>query len=89
MCRYLLGIVLLFSAIASQAQSDHEPSSGGALEAGKAAYNRGDYTQALRAWQPLAKAGQPDAQTRLGKFYELGEGVSLNATESASNRYVR
>jgi len=35
----------------------------------------GDYATAARLWQPLAEAGDADAQTALGTLYYLGLGV--------------
>lgn len=43
--------------------------------AGKAAYDRGDYETAYRAWLPLAERGDRDAQFELGWLYRSGQGV--------------
>ena len=45
------------------------------LDAGIAAYERGDFAAAARAWQPPASAGDAEAQYRLGSLYRLGQGV--------------
>ena len=45
------------------------------FDEGAAAYERGDYAAALRAWQPLAEQGVASAQTMLGLMYANGEGV--------------
>jgi len=39
------------------------------------AYERGDYTTALREWTPLAEQGDADAQYVLGLMYHNGLGV--------------
>lgn len=46
------------------------------FENGLAAYNRAEYQQAFRAWQPAAKAGDPNAQYALGSLYARGQGVA-------------
>ena len=45
------------------------------FEAGVAAYQRGDYTTALREWGPLAEHGLAAAQFNLGLLYANGQGV--------------
>ena len=42
---------------------------------GLAAYTRGDYATALSEWQPLARAGDAEAQYRIARLYSRGEGV--------------
>lgn len=39
------------------------------------AYRRGDYQTALRLAEPVADAGDPTAQYRLGVMYERGKGL--------------
>ncbi|MFO0997416.1 MAG: tetratricopeptide repeat protein [Alphaproteobacteria bacterium] len=53
------------------------------LDEGIAAYQRSDYAVALSEFQPLAKAGNPTAQYRLGQMYFLGQGVAQNPNEAA------
>lgn len=48
------------------------------LEAGVAAYRRGDYAAALSELRPLAEQGQANAQLALGVMYTNGEGVAQN-----------
>ena len=48
----------------------------GPWEDGMVAYNRGDYVPAIRLFRPLAQAGNPKAQSVLGKMYHKGEGVA-------------
>src|SRR4051812_18409637 len=68
-CRYIAVVVILsalFSvAVAFAAKKDDA----------KAAYDRLDYNAALKIWQPLAQAGNADAQYNLGRLYARGEGV--------------
>jgi tetratricopeptide (TPR) repeat protein len=45
------------------------------VQAGVDAWRGGDYAQAVSEWQPLADAGDPDAQFNLGQAYKLGRGV--------------
>ena len=50
----------------------------GPWEDGMAAYNRGDYTPAIRLFRPLAEQGNPKAQSVLGVMFRKGEGVPRN-----------
>jgi uncharacterized protein len=45
------------------------------FQTGMDAKNRGDFTKALREWQPLAEQGEARAQFYLGMLYENGDGV--------------
>jgi len=45
------------------------------LEDGFSAWSEGDYSTALREWQPLAEAGDVDAQSAIGFMYFNGQGV--------------
>ena len=45
-------------------------------EAGRAAYERGDYPTALREWRALARQGDGEALFALGLLWERGEGVT-------------
>ena len=42
---------------------------------GAVAFQRGDYTAALKEWRPLAARGDAVAQFNLGNSYRLGQGV--------------
>ena len=44
-------------------------------QAGMDAYNRGNFSTALREWQPLAEQGDARAQFSFGLLYENGDGV--------------
>jgi TPR repeat protein len=50
----------------------------GPWEDGMAAYNRGDYTPAIRLFRPLAEQGNQKAQSVLGVMFHKGEGVPRN-----------
>jgi len=45
------------------------------VKTGVDAWSRGDYTTAVREWEGLAAAGDPDAMFNLGQAYRLGRGV--------------
>lgn len=45
------------------------------FEEGVDAYKRGDYSEAIKIWQPLAGEGNGDAQQAIGLAYDLGYGV--------------
>jgi hypothetical protein len=45
------------------------------FEDGKAAYDRGDFTAAMKIWRSLALQGDPDAQVSLGAMYHMGKGA--------------
>ncbi len=53
------------------------------FEAGMRAANLRDYAGALRAWRPLAEAGEARAQYHLGMLYEEGRGVGRDYGEAA------
>jgi TPR repeat protein len=55
----------------------------GPLEDGNDAYQEKDYLKAIQLWRPLAQAGDPAAQYRLGVMYEEGKGVAQNDAEAA------
>lgn len=52
---------------------------GADLQAGRNAYERKDYANAIKELRPLAKGGNVDAQLLLGKMYMLGQGVPHDA----------
>ena len=41
----------------------------------QSAYDNGQFEEARRIWVPLAEAGDPEAQFRLGLLFDLGQGV--------------
>jgi TPR repeat protein len=52
------------------------------FQAGKDAYELGDYAKALKFWRPLARQGNAKAQHRLGLMLELGEGLVKDAEQA-------
>lgn len=89
----LLAIVALFSlsSLASATTSSAPPaarSTDSKLQnlgyfpemfgTGLAAYNNGNYQQALRIWRPMAEAGHILAQYNLGVAYARGLGIERN-----------
>ena len=47
-----------------------------------AAYNRGDYAEALNLFRFLAEKGDAEAQNNLGVMYDYGEGVPKDHAEA-------
>ena len=54
------------------------------LDAGAAAYHRGDHAAALREFRPLAEQGDAQAQFWLGLMHAFGDGVPLDVAVSAA-----
>lgn len=52
------------------------------LADGVAAYRSADYAAALRLWQPLAEAGNHDAQYNLGLLYQHGRGTDKDLRQA-------
>ena len=52
------------------------------FEEGQIAFDRGDFTVALKEWQPLAEQGDVRAQNELGRMYSQGLGTSKNEIEA-------
>jgi TPR repeat protein len=65
---FLPGILALSLTSVATARAD--------LEAGKRAWDQGDYATALKELTPLAEQGNADAQVLLGLMYFRGQGVS-------------
>ena len=57
------------------------------FEKGLTAYKSGDYTTALRIWEPLADQGFAPAQYSVGSMYENAKGVPKN-DETAAKWYT-
>ena len=66
------GAILLMLALPGPAIADQ-------FSDGVTAYNRLDYTTALRFSRPLAERGNAAAQNNLGSAYENGRGVAKGA----------
>ena len=59
-----------------------KPEEKRAVSDGVAAYDREDYSTALRVLKPLAKKGHAEAQFSLGEMYYDGDGVTEDITEA-------
>lgn len=55
---------------------------GADFQAGLDAYNRGDFTTALKEWQPLAEQGEANSQYNMGLLYARGQGVAQDYQEA-------
>lgn len=55
---------------------------GSQLKKGWAAYERGDYALAARLIRPFAEQGDPEAQYKLGRMHQTGQGVVQNYAEA-------
>ena len=53
------------------------------FKTGLDAYQRGDFAAAMKEWQPIADAGDPQAQYNLGLLYARGQGVSQDYAKAA------
>ena len=62
---YALAILLALAA----------PAAADSFDDASAAYDRGDYSTALRIWRPMAERGLAKAQHSLGYMYYRGQGV--------------
>jgi TPR repeat protein len=58
------------------------PASAGTVDDAVAAYNRGDYADAMRLIRPLAEQGDAKAQYNLGLMYDIGKGVPQDDAEA-------
>lgn len=59
------------------------PAAAGPLQAGIAAYNAHDYPAAARLLLPLARHGNPMAQTYVGFMFQNGRGLPQNYVAAA------
>jgi TPR repeat protein len=59
-----------------------EPALAARFEDGVAAYQRNDFAAALKFWQPLADAGNAEAQDRIGLLYANGQGVTKDEAKA-------
>jgi TPR repeat protein len=64
---YLIPLTVFAILLTSLAHADFQD--------GLDAYDRGDYTTALKEWRPLAEEGDALVQYNLGTLYEMGQGV--------------
>lgn len=54
----------------------------GPFEDGMTAYDRADYSSAMRYWRPLADQGNPAAQSNLALMYAKGQGVAKDYVQA-------
>ena len=52
------------------------------LDRGFEAWDRGDYSTAVREWRDLAASGNADAQFNMAQAYRLGRGVEKNGAQA-------
>jgi len=67
-------VLLSFAALSSAAD----------FNTGLTAYNKGDYSAAVKEWRPLAEQGVAAAQFNLGLMYYDGHGVPLDFEQAAT-----
>jgi len=67
--------IISFVFIATVIIGGHSPSLADDYTKGVEAYQKGDFTTALKFWQPLAEQGYAQAQSNLGFMYAKGKGV--------------
>ena len=58
------------------------PAVAGPFEDGVTAYDRNDYSTAMRHWRPLADQGNPAAQSNIALMYAKGQGVSKDYVQA-------
>jgi TPR repeat protein len=78
----LLITLMLTTSSTAEDQPTESTTSVDPLEDGVAAYQRGDFSTALRLFQPLAERGDASAQCNIGVMYEQGRGVAQNYREA-------
>ncbi len=68
------------------AQASYDETQPGAddprVKEGFAAYQAGDFKKAYALWLPPAEAGNAEAQFRIGRLYDFGEGVEKNDVQT-------
>ncbi|HYC94133.1 MAG TPA: SPOR domain-containing protein [Sphingomicrobium sp.] len=73
MRKLLLGLMMSAVALPAAAQS---------VRAGIEAWQKGNTTEAVAIWRPLAEAGDADAAFNLGQAYRLGKGVVIDLAQA-------
>ena len=87
--RLVLVVAMLFALAACEEDAGGEtkaqgtPAQNAAFKAGKAAFERDDYSHAVREWRPLAEEGHALAQGNLGVMYNEGLSVAQNYVKAA------
>ena len=81
-----IGAVVLWMTVVAAAtafaQASPNDTDRAAIAAGVEAWERGDYQQAVAAWQPVAARGDPDAQFNMGQAHKLGRGVPVDLSQA-------
>ena len=54
------------------------------FQAGKDAYDQGDYATAFKEWRPVAEQGDMESQWSMGALYRFGWGVCHRMMEKRS-----
>lgn len=74
--KIFVALILMISTTASAWAGD--------LEDSLAAYDAGDYAEAISGFESVAEQGNAEAQYRLGQIYRKGEGVSPDYSKADS-----
>ena len=74
--KYLWLPILLCAVLAAPVVSRAD------FAAGQAAYDAGDFKTAMQEWLPLAEAGDAEAQFRVGRLYDVGEGIAPSGKQA-------
>ncbi len=82
MAKAAVGLVCLLLATAIPVERGFAQTGG--FEAGFSAYAAGDYATAFAEWEPLARAGDAEAEHGLGLLYQSGRGVERNLVRAAA-----
>ncbi|MDR1488887.1 MAG: sel1 repeat family protein [Desulfovibrio sp.] len=77
----LYGLLSASPAFSSAARNPADGAVG--FEEGVAAYQRGDYINALRIWQRSAEAGDARATYNIGVLFDQGQGVPVDSARAA------
>ena len=81
--KYAVATIVLMLSIATSVTAGRAEDGAAPDNDGVAAYNRGDYANALRIYRALADQGAAIAQNNLGVMYELGQGVAQDFAAAA------
>jgi uncharacterized protein len=77
------GLYAMASTLWPNPPLDHSDVTEPRFHEGLAAYYDGDYKSAMDIWLPMAEAGNPTAQFRVGRLHSFGEGVPTNEGTAA------
>jgi hypothetical protein len=76
-----LAIALMTAVLRPAPAHAAEPEA--AFRYGLSAYNAGNYARALATWEPIARAGDAQAQAALGVMYYAGRRVPRDSARAA------